>query len=67
VRDVDSRVAAAVNISAHITRASVTTMRRQWLPELLATTARIEADLAQLDDWPGVGGPTPSPPSARPV
>ncbi len=50
VRDADSRVVAAVNISAHITRASVTTMRRQWLPELLATTARIEADLAQLDD-----------------
>ncbi|WP_395105412.1 IclR family transcriptional regulator C-terminal domain-containing protein [Actinomadura sp. SCN-SB] len=45
VRDHRASVVAAVNISAHITRASVEVMRREWLPELLATASRIEADL----------------------
>lgn len=45
VRDRRASVVAAVNISAHITRASVEVMRREWLPELLATATRIEADL----------------------
>lgn len=47
VRDNDSDVVAAVNISSHVSRASVQAMRREWLPELLATTARIEADLVR--------------------
>lgn len=45
VRDHRASVVAAVNISAHITRASVEVMRRKWLPELLATATRIEADI----------------------
>lgn len=48
VRDVNLSVVAAVNLSAHITRAPVEIMRRDWLPELLATTARIEADLERF-------------------
>lgn len=50
VRDDASDVVAAVNISSHVSRASVQTMRRDWLPELLATTARIEADLTRARD-----------------
>jgi IclR family pca regulon transcriptional regulator len=44
VRDPDGRVVAAVNVSAHATR-TLESMRRDLLPPLLATTARIEADL----------------------
>jgi len=49
VRDRRASVVAAVNISAHITRASVGVMRREWLPELLATATRIEADLSYAE------------------
>jgi IclR family pca regulon transcriptional regulator len=45
VRDTRACVVAAVNISSHIIRAPITVMRREWLPELLATATRIEADL----------------------
>jgi IclR family pca regulon transcriptional regulator len=44
VRDPSGRVVAAVNISAHATR-TLESMRRDLLPPLLASTARIEADL----------------------
>jgi IclR family pca regulon transcriptional regulator len=44
VRDPSSRVVAAVNVSAHATR-TLESMRRDLLPRLLATTAKIEADL----------------------
>ena len=44
VRDPEGRVVAAVNISTHATR-TLESMRRDLLPPLLATTARIEADL----------------------
>jgi IclR family pca regulon transcriptional regulator len=44
VRDPSGRVVAAVNVSAHATR-TLESMRRDLLPPLLATTARIEADL----------------------
>jgi IclR family transcriptional regulator, pca regulon regulatory protein len=44
VRNPDGRVVAAVNISAHASR-TLESMRRDLLPPLLATTARIEADL----------------------
>jgi IclR family pca regulon transcriptional regulator len=44
VRDPSGRVVAAVNVSAHATR-TLESMRRDLLPRLLATTARIEADL----------------------
>jgi IclR family transcriptional regulator, pca regulon regulatory protein len=45
IRDRTGRVAAAVNVSAHASRTSLDTMRRRLLPPLLATAARIEADL----------------------
>ncbi|GAB3496965.1 IclR family transcriptional regulator domain-containing protein [Nocardiopsis coralliicola] len=45
VKDRDGRVVAAANISAQANRRSVQGLRSDLLPELLATTARIEADL----------------------
>jgi IclR family pca regulon transcriptional regulator len=45
IRGRDGRVIAAVNVSAHASRASREAVRRQLLPRLLSTAARIEADL----------------------
>ena len=45
IRDRAGRVVAAVNISAHASRASLESMRRDLVPPLLATAARISADL----------------------
>ncbi|MET9685301.1 IclR family transcriptional regulator domain-containing protein [Streptomyces coeruleorubidus] len=45
VRDRDGDVVAAVNIAVHAGRNSVDSVRRDLLPHLLATVARIEADL----------------------
>jgi IclR family pca regulon transcriptional regulator len=45
LRDRTGKVVAAVNISTHSTRMSLTQMRSDLLPPLLATAARIEADL----------------------
>jgi IclR family pca regulon transcriptional regulator len=45
VRDRAGRVVAAVNLSAHASRTSADTVRRQLVPPLLATAGRIEADL----------------------
>ena len=45
LRDRAGRIAAAINISTHSTRTSLAQMRRDLLPPLLATAARIEADL----------------------
>jgi IclR family pca regulon transcriptional regulator len=45
IRDRTGRVIAAVNASAHASRRSLEDMRRDMLPPLLATAARIEADL----------------------
>lgn len=45
IRDRGGRVVAAVNVSAHASRTSLDTMRRELLPPLLATAQRIEADL----------------------
>jgi IclR family transcriptional regulator, pca regulon regulatory protein len=45
IRDRSGRVVAAVNLSAHASRTSIDSMRRELLPPLLATAARIEADL----------------------
>ncbi len=45
IRDRDGRVIAATNVSSHVSRTSVETARRVLLPPLLATAARIEADL----------------------
>ncbi|MBA2949381.1 IclR family transcriptional regulator domain-containing protein [Streptomyces himalayensis] len=45
VRDRDGDVVAAVNIPVHASRNSVESVRRDLLPHLLATVARIEADV----------------------
>ena len=46
IRDRSGRVVAAVNLSAHASRTSVdATSGATLLPPLLATAARIEADL----------------------
>ncbi|WP_371600234.1 IclR family transcriptional regulator C-terminal domain-containing protein [Streptomyces sp. NBC_00564] len=45
VRDRDGEVVAAVNIPVHASRNSMDSVRRDLLPHLLATVARIEADL----------------------
>ncbi len=45
VRDRDGEVVAAVNIAVHAGRTSVESVRRDLLPHLLATVARIDADL----------------------
>jgi IclR family pca regulon transcriptional regulator len=45
IRDREGRVVAAVNLSAHASRASKDAVRKQLLPSLLKTAARIEADL----------------------
>lgn len=45
IRDRSGRVVAAVNVSAHASRTSVEAMRRDLIPPLLATAARISADL----------------------
>ncbi len=45
IRDRAGRVVAALNISAHASRASLESMRRTLVPPLLATAARISADL----------------------
>lgn len=45
IRDRTGRVVAAVNVSAHASRTSLEVMRRDLLPPLLKTAARIEADL----------------------
>lgn len=44
IRDRTGKVIAALNISAHASRTSLETMRRDLLPPLLKTAARIEAD-----------------------
>lgn len=45
IRDRTGEVVAAVNVSTHASRTSVASARRDLLPPLLATAARIEADL----------------------
>ncbi|MCT2588086.1 IclR family transcriptional regulator domain-containing protein [Actinophytocola gossypii] len=45
VRDRSGAVVAAVNVSAHASRTSLEAMRRDLLPPLLRTAARVEADL----------------------
>ncbi|GAA4571069.1 IclR family transcriptional regulator [Planotetraspora kaengkrachanensis] len=45
IRDRGGRVVAAVNVSSHASRTTLESVRRDLLPPLLATAARIEADL----------------------
>jgi IclR family pca regulon transcriptional regulator len=46
VRDPHGHAVAAVNVSAHATRKTLDGIRRELLPPLRATAARIEADLS---------------------
>ena len=48
VRGRDGAVVAAVNVSAHASRASREAVRKTLLPPLLATAQRIEADLRDV-------------------
>ena len=45
IRDRAGRTVAAINVSAHASRTALDAVRRKLLPPLLATAARIEADL----------------------
>ncbi|GII85501.1 IclR family transcriptional regulator [Sphaerisporangium siamense] len=45
IRDRSGQVVAAVNVSSHASRTTVQSARRDLLPPLLATAARVEADL----------------------
>ena len=45
--DAGGRVLGAVNISAHATRTNLDVLRKQFLPALLETTARINDDLSR--------------------
>ena len=45
IRDSDGGTIAAMNVSAHASRATVAALRREFLPELQAAANRIEADL----------------------
>jgi len=45
IRDRAGRTVAAVNVSAHASRSSLESMRRDLVPPLLAAAARISADL----------------------
>ena len=48
IHDGGGRVVAAVNVSAHASRASRETVRRELLPPLLETAERIEIDLRDV-------------------
>ncbi len=45
IRDRTGKVVAALNVSAHASRTSLEAMRRDLLPPLLKTAAKVEADL----------------------
>lgn len=45
IRDRAGNVVASLNVSAHASRTSLESMRRKFVPPLLATAARISADL----------------------
>ena len=52
IRDRAGRVIAAVNLSAHASRMSTESVRRRLVPPLLATAARIEAELRVVSSTP---------------
>ncbi|MBF8193287.1 helix-turn-helix domain-containing protein [Nonomuraea sp. K274] len=48
IRDRSGRTVAAVNVSTHASRTSLQAVRRDLLPPLLSTAAKIEADLTSV-------------------
>ncbi|MEU6714506.1 IclR family transcriptional regulator C-terminal domain-containing protein [Nonomuraea sp. NPDC046802] len=55
VRDRDGRVVAAVNVATHASRATPADLRRDVLPALTETAARISADLRHFPTTPEPG------------
>jgi IclR family pca regulon transcriptional regulator len=53
IGDASGAVTAAINVSAHASRVTLDTLRRSYLPQLLVTAGRIQADLAALGVAPG--------------
>jgi IclR family pca regulon transcriptional regulator len=51
LRGADGRVLGALNVSAHATRTTLDALRRQFLPALLETTGRINADLGRRREF----------------
>jgi IclR family pca regulon transcriptional regulator len=51
IRDMDGKVLAAINISSTTSRTTLASARRDLLPPLLATAARVEADLASAGPY----------------
>ena len=48
LRDLQGAVIAAVNVSTHVSRSDITTLRAELLPPLRRTVAAIEADLPRV-------------------
>jgi IclR family pca regulon transcriptional regulator len=48
IRDAAGTVVAAINVSAHASRVTMDALRRDFLPHLVDTAAKIDADLASL-------------------
>jgi IclR family transcriptional regulator, pca regulon regulatory protein len=53
IADASGAVTAAINVSAHASRVTLDTLRRSYLPQLLVTAGRIQADLVALGASPG--------------
>ena len=66
IKDVDGQVIAAVNVSTHAGRRTLSSTVEELLQPLLATARRIELDLAVPAPRP-VLAPTPSPRSPTPA
>jgi IclR family pca regulon transcriptional regulator len=54
-------VIAAINVSAHASRVTMDTLRKDLLPHLLDSAAKIDADLQSLGGQPA----PPSPPTPK--
>ncbi|MGH9056452.1 MAG: IclR family transcriptional regulator domain-containing protein [Acidimicrobiales bacterium] len=63
IHDRSGEVVAAINVSVHASRATLDQMRRSFLPRLMETASRIEADLRTF----AVAGPTPRIPGSGPL
>ena len=64
ISDADGQVIAAINISTHAGRRTLSTIVEEFLQPLLSTAHRIEVDLARSRASPGPG-PTPRAPGPR--
>jgi IclR family transcriptional regulator, pca regulon regulatory protein len=53
IADGSGAVTAAINVSAHASRVTLEVLRRSYLPQLLMTAGRIQADVAAIGVTPG--------------